>query len=524
MEERMKRVIIVLIVLGILVPKVLEGQDSFKKKLYSEVSDYILSNEHRIINEFIELLSIPNVTSDRVNVRKNAEFIKTMMEKRGIKASILETKGNPVVYGELNVLNADRTLMFYVHYDGQPVDPTKWTETKPFKPTLRPGKLEAGSTTPKPIPFPPAGTKYNEDWRIYARGSSDDRAPIIGILYAIEAIKKANIPLKNNLKFIFEGEEEAGSTNLRPFLEEHKSQLASDVLFMCDGPGYYSGDPTLFFGVRGITSIEITVYGPNTSIHSGHYGNWAPNPAMRLAQLLATMKDADGKVRVKGFYDTVVPLTGSEIEALKKVPSFDSYIMELYGFSGTEGSGKSLIELIQLPSLNINGLQSGWVGKQARTIIPPSATASIDIRLTKGNDAKDMVQKVIDHIKSLGYRIVDQDPDQKTRREYPLIARVEHTEGGYLASRTSMDLPVSKQTIASLTGYFDKDPVLLPSLGGSLPIYVFTDTLNVPTIGISIANHDNNQHQPDENIRIGHIWNAIKTFAAVIMMGDSSQE
>ncbi|MBN1223557.1 MAG: M20/M25/M40 family metallo-hydrolase [Candidatus Aminicenantes bacterium] len=484
------------------------------------VRDYRISREHEIIKEFMELLSLPNVSSDRDGVRKNAEFIQKMMTMRGIETQIMETAGNPVVFGELKVSDAARTLMFYVHYDGQPVDPSKWTETHPFTPALRPAKLKAGTTEPKPIPFPGPGAKFEEDWRIYARSASDDKAPIMAILTALDAFKQAGIGLKNNLKFVFEGEEEAGSTNLRPFLEKHKDLLQCDVLFMCDGPVYYSGDPTMFFGVRGITTLEITVYGPNTSVHSGHYGNWAPNPAVRLAYLLASMRDTTGRVKIKGFYDTVVPLTDFEKKALQAVPSYENEIKENYGFSGEEKNWGSLLEAVQFPALNINGLQSGWVGAQQRTIIPPTATAAIDIRLAKGNDPEDMAQKIIIHIREQGYHVIDHEPDQKTRMTFPLIAKVIRTEEGYKAHRTSMDLPISRMAIRALEKLKGGKPVFLPSLGGSLPIHMFYAILEIPIIGISIANHDNNQHQPDENIRIGNLWQGIETFAGVLMMDE----
>jgi acetylornithine deacetylase/succinyl-diaminopimelate desuccinylase-like protein len=482
------------------------------------VRKYRIAHEHEIIKEYVQLLSIPNVSSDQANVRKNAEFIQQMMTKRGIDARIMETAGNPVVFGELKVNDAKQTLMFYVHYDGQPVDPSKWTDTHPFKPALRPGKLEAGTTEPKPIPFPDPGEKLNEDWRIYARSASDDKAPIIAMLAALDAFNQSGIELKHNLKFIFEGEEEMGSTNLRPFLEKHRNFFKGDVLFMCDGPAYYSGDPTLFFGVRGITTLEVTVYGPNTSVHSGHYGNWAPNPAVRLAHLLASMRDTTGRVKIKGFYDTVVPLTDTEIKALRAVPSFEEEIKTNYGFSEQETHWESLLQSIQFPALNINGLRSGWVGEQQRTIVPSTATAAIDIRLVKGNEARDMIQKIMAHIRKQGYHVVDHEPDQKTRMSYPLIAKVIAEEDGYNAHRTPMDLPICRQVTQSLQSVKDRKFVFLPSLGGSLPIHMFYATLNLPIIGVSIVNHDNNQHQQDENIRIGHLWNGIETYAAILMM------
>jgi acetylornithine deacetylase/succinyl-diaminopimelate desuccinylase-like protein len=486
--------------------------------LFRAVRTYRAAHEHQIISEFTGLLSIPNVSSDLENIRKNAEFIRGMMAKRGIDARIIETKGNPVVFGELRVPGAARTILIYIHYDGQPVDQAKWTDTKPFVPALRPGKLLAGTHEPMPIPFPDQGEPYDENWRIYARGSSDDRAPIIGYMAALDALRAAGVPLKNNLKFILEGEEEAGSTNLRPFLENHRDLLGCDLLFMCDGPAYYSGDPTLFFGVRGITTLEITLYGPNTSVHSGHYGNWIPNPGIRLAHLLASMRDTEGNVKIPGWYDTCVPLTDLEMEAIKAIPSYEQQIMANYGFARPETGWKSLMMAVQYPALNLNGMGCGWTGAQQRTIIPPKATAALDIRLVEGNDPEHMVALVADHIRRQGYHVVNEEPDEETRMKYPLIARVLRKEKGYRASRTSMDHPISQAVIAALSEHCEKPPVLLPTLGGSLPIHLFSDLLKVPVIGVSIANHDNNQHQPDENLRIGHLWNGIEIYAALLMM------
>ncbi len=516
----MKRFFVFVICWFCLVSVVVYGQAVSSKQLLNEVRSYRQAHEHAIVKEFFELLSIPNVSHDRENIRKNAIFIKKMMEKRGIGVQVLETPGNPVIYGELKAKDSvgAKTLLFYIHYDGQPVDPSKWIDSEPFKPILRPGKMEAGTTTPKPMPLPSSGEHFGENWRIYARGASDDKAPIISILTALDAIKHAGIPLKHHLKFILDGEEEAGSPNIRYFLEKYKHLLEGDVLFMCDGPGYFSGDPTLFYGVRGITSVSITIYGPNVSLHSGHYGNWAPNPGMRLAKLLATMKDERGKVAIKGFYDTVVPLSQLEKDALKTIPPYDNDLKKLYGFSLPESGKAGLMESILYPSLNVNGLESGWVGKQARTIVPATAEASIDIRLTKGNDPVDMVRKVIDHIELQGYHVVTAEPDRETRMKYPFIAKVIREEKGYRAARTSMDLPISKNLIKALTGYSPRKPVLIPSLGGSLPIYLFEDVLDIPFIGLPVVNYDNNQHQPNENLRMGHLWQAIETFAAVIMM------
>jgi len=490
------------------------------RELLRKVRQYRQAREPGILREFFQLLSIPNVSKDKGQIIKNAHHIKQMMEKRRIEVQILETEGNPVVYGELQVPGASQTLLFYVHYDGQPVDRTKWIDSGPFEPVLRAGKLDPLSKQPKPQILSSVKGSLKPDWRIYARSASDDKAPILAILTALDALYDARIPLRNNIKFILDGEEEAGSRNLPAFCRKYKDLLAADILFMCDGPCYFSGDPTLFFGVRGITTLEITLYGANTNLHSGHFGNWAPNPAMRLAQLLATFKGPDGRVVIKDFYNSTFPLSKREKQALKEIQPFDKELQTLYGFTDRDMTHLSLMEAIQLPSLNVRGLKSAWIGSQARTVIPAQATASIDIRLVKGNQPGDMTQKVMDHIRSLGFYIIDKDPDQKVRMTHPLLAKIIRSRG-YPASRTSMDLPIVKRVVQTFNGYFKKPPVLLPTLGGSLPIYIFTDTLNIPVIGVSIANHDNNQHQANENLRIGNLWRGIETFAALIMLADS---
>ena len=499
-----------------IVPVLVFSQQPSKQELRKLVREYRIAHEQELFDELVEWLYIPNVANDQLNIRKCAAWLKSAMERRGITARILETGGSPVVYGELNVPGANRTIMFYSHYDGQPVDPTKWIDMEPFAPTMRPGKMEAGSTEPKPIPLPKKGEKINEEWRLYARSASDDKSPITALLAAIDAVKAAGLNFGANVRFIYEGEEEAGSPFLQSFAEKNRSLFETEVLYVCDGPKYFSNQPTLKFGARGITTIDITVYGPNVNVHSGHYGNWAPNPGIKLARLLTSMKHENGNVKVRGFYNTVTPLSRREKEALKTIPSYDEEIKQLYGFAQPEGRGETLMERINLPSLNIRGLESAWVGPQARTVVPAEATAAIDIRMVKGNDPDDMVNKVIEHVKREGFHVVSEDPDQNTRMQYADIVKIVK-RGGYPASRTSMDLEISQLTIDALSDYHDESVVLIPTSGGSVPLYIFTQILDVPTISVPIVNHDNNQHQPNENIRMGHYWQGIETLAALLV-------
>jgi acetylornithine deacetylase/succinyl-diaminopimelate desuccinylase-like protein len=402
--------------------------------------------------------------------------------------------------------------MFYAHYDGQPVDPAAWTNTKPFEPALRSNSIAAGG---KLILFPRGATKYEDDWRIYARSASDDKSPIVALLAALDALRASNLAPAVNVKFILDGEEEAGSPNLEKTVLANAALLKSDVLVTCDGPVHQSGRALVFYGNRGVVDANITVYGPVRPLHSGHYGNWAPNPAMRLAQLLASMKDAQGRVLIEGFYSDVTALTPKERAALEAMPANDKELQEELQFGEAEGGGRKLVDLINQPSLNIRGLRSAYVGAQSQNVVPEKAEASLDLRLVKNVDPQRQVERLIAHIRKQGYFVVSgREPTPAERRAHPRVARVD-SDGGYPAARTSMDLPVS-QAIARTVREAAGEVVLMPTLGGSAPMYIFEDHLKMPVIGVPIVNYDNSQHSHNENLRIGHFWRGIEIYAALM--------
>jgi acetylornithine deacetylase/succinyl-diaminopimelate desuccinylase-like protein len=485
-------------------------------QVVEQVRDYRMNNEDRIVRELAEFLAIPNVASDTTNIQKNAARLVEMLEARGIETHLLPiTDRGPVVFGKLMTPEAKRTVIFYAHYDGQPVDAAAWTDGKPFEPVLRDAAIESGG---KRIPFPGNAAKqpaaYNDDWRIYARSSSDDKSPIVALLAALDALRAKRISLSVNLKVIFEGEEEAGSTNLQRTLELHKNLLGADLLITADGPVHPSGRPLVFFGNRGDIGLDITVYGPVRALHSGHYGNWAPNPAMELSRLLASMKDANGRVLIDGYYDDVVPLTALEKEWLAKMPDNDAELEHELGIAKPEGAGTKLVELLQLPSLNIRGLSSAYVGERAQNVVPDKAEASIDARLVKGEDPRHKFEQIVGFIRKQGYFVMDRESTIDERRAHSLIAKVVD-EGGYRASRTPMDLPVSLALIQLVQDATSGRTVVAPGLGGSVPMYIFED-LGVPWIGVPIVNYDNHQHSSDENLRLGHLWNGIELYAAIL--------
>jgi acetylornithine deacetylase/succinyl-diaminopimelate desuccinylase-like protein len=480
------------------------------------VREYRSMHERDILEELVGFLKLPNIAADSAAIRENAAALLRMMERRGIAAQLLETGGSPYVYGELSVPGATRTILFYAHYDGQPVDPSRWTGHAPFVPVLRDGSLETGAT----IVDLPASGRLDPEYRLYARSASDDKSPIVAMMTALDALRAAALQPAADLKFLFEGDEEAGSPNLGRLVREHGDLLGADLVLAADGPSDPSGLPTLYFGARGIVSVELTVYGPLRPLHSGHYGNWAPNPAMRLAQLLATMKDpVSGKVLVDGFYDDVIPLSEFERAAIAAAPDDDRDQMFALAIAEPEAEGSRLL-LINEPSLNVRGLRSGWVGEEARTIVPDIAIADIDMRLVKDIDPGAQVDRLIAHIEGRGYHVVWNEPDAETRRKYPRLVYAQ-TSDGYPAFRTSMDLPVAGALIAAIERHTGLAAVKLPTLGGSVPLYQFTDVLGVPTVGLPIVNYDNNQHSPNENLRLGNLWSGIEVFAAAMLLPEN---
>jgi len=484
-------------------------------RVVEEVRAYRHANEDRILRELREFLAIPNVASDTPNIQKNAGRLKEMLEARGVETHLLsiENRG-PVVFGKLDTLGATRTVVFYAHYDGQPVVASDWTDKSPFEPILRDNSIEAGGQR---IPFPNSragANSYQPDWRIYARSASDDKSPIVAVLTALDALRAQNIPLAVNLKFILEGEEEAGSQHLQETLQLHKNLLKADLLITGDGPVHQSGRPLVFFGNRGDIGLDITVYGPLRSLHSGHYGNWAPNPAQQLAQLLAAMKDENGRVLIPSYYDDVAPLTPLEKSALDTLPFNDADLQRELGIAKPDGSGKKLVELLQEPSLNIRGMRSGNVGAQATNIVPDQAEASLEARLVKGEDPHKKFEQIAGFIRKQGFFVVDHDPTIEERRVHPQIAKI-IDDGGYRASRTPMDLPVSKALVKIMQQATNNQTVVAPMLGGSVPMYIFED-FKLPWIGVPIVNYDNHQHSADENLRLGNLWQGIETYSVLL--------
>ena len=481
---------------------------------------YREAHEAEIVRDFAELLSYPNRARDTEDITRAALYIRDRLREAGAESELLTIGGvAPLVYGELKSPGATRTLGIYAHYDGQAVDPRNWTHP-PFEPTLYSASMEAGG---EPIPFPAPGEAVDPDWRLYARSAGDDKAPIAAVLAVMQAFREGGVAPTSNLVFFFDGEEEAGSRNLGRYMEMRGDALDEiDIWLFFDGPAHQSGRPQLTFGVRGSMGMEVTVYGATRNLHSGHYGNWTPDTGNILARLLASMKDDDGRVLVEGWYDTVNPIGDEERAALESIPDVDPSLRAELGLAWTEGEPETIAERLLLPALNVRGITSGNTGSLARNVIPNTAVAALGIRLVKGNDPARLRQLVVDHIEAQGFHVVSEDPDMETRLRHARIAKVTGG-GGSPAARTSMADPYAQQVIAAASLAADRafgpgSLVLAPGMGGTLPLHLFTDVAGKPAIVVPVANHDNNQHAPDENLRIGNLWYAIDLYAALLTM------
>jgi acetylornithine deacetylase/succinyl-diaminopimelate desuccinylase-like protein len=457
---------------------------------------YRVQHQGEILDRFTMLLSIPNVAADPVNLSRNADVLVALLQQRHFEARLLTVPGAPpVVFGERLTPGATHTIVFYAHYDGQPVTPSEW-QSPPFVPVLR---------------------DVAGEQRIYARSAGDDKAAIYAQLVALDALEAARIPLRANIRFVWEGEEEAGSPHLEQILNANRELVHGDVWLVCDGPVDQSRKQTLVFGARGDAHVEITVFGPNRGLHSGHYGNWAPNPAMMLVQLLAGMKDDEGHVLIPHFYDGITPLGALEKKALARAPVNDDALRQELSLGHVDGGGAHLLDLLNLPSLNINGISSGQTGPRANNVIPSTATADLDLRLVVGIDWQQQQDRVVDYVRSRGYFVVDAVPTREILLQHPKVAMVKKDSNGYNAVRTPMDLPIAEEVLTAVERARGT-VVEWPTMGGSVPLGAMERAAATRTITVPIANHDDNQHSANENLRLQNLWDGIETMASLLYM------
>jgi acetylornithine deacetylase/succinyl-diaminopimelate desuccinylase-like protein len=479
------------------------------------VREWRAKNERQILAELMQLIAVPNLAANRADIAKNADLLTSMFEKRGFVVSRWETPGSPIVFARRDVANARGTVLFYMHYDGQPTSAKEWTIGAPFSPAA----FDGGT----PVDLAAGTGPVDPNVRIYGRSTSDDKGPIVALLAAVDSLLAAPAPAGGSanvpwsIRVVLEGEEEAGSPNFDTAMRARAAEVRSDLAIIVDSPRHPSGLPTVFYGSRGGATATVTVFGATGDLHSGNYGNFVTDPTMALARLLASMKDARGNVTIKNFYDGVVPLTETERRAIDELPNIDAKLLEGFGLARSEHPDSRIELQHNRPTLSITGIESGAVFAGARSAIPGSASARIEIRLVKGLSAATQLDRLSAHIAEQGFHVVDTEPDAATRRKHPLIARVARSAGGFPIGKTSMDDPRAAVAVGAIRA-LDQGVARLPTIGGSLPFSTFTDTLALPTIGLAVVNFDNNQHAANENIRVGHLWEAIDIFAALLTM------
>ena len=496
----MKKSFFILITISILTSTQLFSQDI-------DVNHISYEDARLSLQTLKDLLAIPNDANYSDDIEKNVVWCESKLEHQGFKTERLETTSAPLLLASQSKVDKSLpSILYYFHIDGQPVDPSFWFQDNPYKSVLKEEREAQGWVD---IPWDTLQSKeLNPNWRIFARSSSDDKSPFIMFLTALQSIKRNKQSIGYNIKVILDFEEEKGSPNLATAVAENKNKLSCDALLIFDGPKHLSNVPTIAYGARGITSLTIKVFGPTFPLHSGHYGNYTPNPALRLSQLLSSMKDEHGRVVIKGYYDGII-LDEKTKEILAMVPDKEAVLRAKLGVGSIDSVGSNYQEALQYPSLNIRGMSSAWVGKEVRTIVPATATAEIDLRLVVESKGERLKSLVKDHIKNQGYLILDRKPSSIERALNAKICQI-NERGVTDAFRTELNSKLGLWVYEAIKQTFNLEPIRVRTMGGTLPTSPFINTLETPAIIVPLVNSDNNQHSPNENLRLGNYFDGVK--------------
>ncbi len=477
----------------------------------NELRDAVDANVGPAIELYREFLSLPNDAMYPDDIERLLSWMEGAFGERAFTTRRIATGGNAALYAERLTSASAPTVLVYLQADGQPVDRSAWAQADPFVAVL---KQKAPDGAWQEVPWSSIDAGYDADWRVFARSASDSKGPMTQFLMAVQLLDELGASPQYNLKVIIDTEEELGSPNLAAALAAHRDLLEADFLLIFDGPPHASNRPTVTFGARGIATVTLTTYGPRVAQHSGHYGNFVPNPAFDLARILASMKSEEGVVTIPGFYDGV-ELTDEIKEILAQVPDDEAAILRSMGVARPDGVAGSLQEAIQFPSLNIRGMGAAWIGDESRTIIPPTATAELDIRLVKESNPRRLIGLVREHIESLGYVVLEREPSEAERLELDRIVTMTY-DISYTAFRSDFDSAAGRMARAGLIHLYGEEPILIRTMGGSIPISLIIDALQIPAAAVPTVNIDNNQHSPNENLRLGNFFEGIVMLMAVL--------
>ncbi|WP_339651691.1 M20/M25/M40 family metallo-hydrolase [uncultured Maribacter sp.] len=462
------------------------------------------------ITNLHHFLKLQNDGNFPEQINKNKQWCDSVFRTLDFKTQTIKTEGAPLLFAEKIYKKNYRNILFYLQIDGQPVDSSAWSQPNPFEPVIK--VYENGIWSP--VEIETNQNIYDDDWRIFARSASDSKGPAMSLISALQILQKQNINPKYNIKVIMDFQEELGSPDLPKAVLENRDLLSADMLFIMDGTRHLSNLPTLTYGARGIATATIKVFGPSYALHSGQYGNYAPNPVFEAARLISSFKDDHGIVQIPGFYDGVV-LTDRDKKLLSTIPENNDSLNIRLGIYNSEQVAPTYQEALQFPSFNIRGLKAAYTGKEVRTLIPEDVIIEIDMRLVPETPAERQLELLRNHILKQGFHLVDSAPNNEDRATFKKLASLEFRIGSK-PFRTDMDSDIGKFLNTALKKVFGNNIVNMRTTGGSQPMAPFIQTLNIPAVSIRIPNPDNNIHGPDENLRLGNYREGILSCLTIL--------
>ncbi len=465
---------------------------------------------HQSLSVYNEFLRIPNNGNYEDQIEQNLQWCLKAFSDRGFSTSIIRSQGLPHLYAEWNSSLSDKSILFYLQIDGQPVDTSEWDQPNPYEPVLK----KFNGTGWEIIDWEHLEKQYDPDYRVFARSASDSKGPAMAFLGAIDILLNNNIQPDFSIKVIADFQEELGSPTLPELVLNNKELFDADMMLIMDGTRHLSNLPTLTFGARGIATVTLKVFGATRNLHSGQYGNYAPNPVFKLAKLIGDMKDDNGRVTIPGFYEGVV-ISDKELEMLQQIPEDPVEIRKSLGIAKPDAVGNSYQEALQYPSLNVRGISAAWVGKEVRTLIPSVAIAEIDMRLVPETEGIRQVNLIRKFIENKGYQFVDSLPTREEREQYDKLISFSYRIGSK-PFRTDFDSPIGDWLSTAMRRTFGDQFVKMRTTGGSQPIAPFITTLGIPAVSIRIPNPDNNIHAPNENLRVGNFLEGIQMCLGIL--------
>jgi len=467
-----------------------------------------------VFPDYFELLTNPSDSIKPEDIQANAAWLVKAFEKRGFHATELDNKGKPLVFASYDGNTGKRpTILFYIHFDAQPVVPSQWSQKDPWTPVVK--KRDADGKwgeVDKAELFRP---DFDPELRIFARAAADDKGPIAMFLASFDLLRAQKKRPAVDVKLLLDSEEESNSAGIPAVVETHSDALKADALVVFDAAEHPSGRPTILFGNRGVTPLTLTVYGPKVPLHSGHYGNYAPNPAQRLARLLAGMKDDDGRVTIPGYYDRT-HLSDADRKVMAEVPDDEAALKKRLGIAEPDKVGGSYQEALQYPSLNVRGMASGGIADKVATIIPAQAVAEIDLRTTVEADGAYLSGLVKDYVVKQGYFLTDHDPTDEERAAHGKIAQLKIGKGDE-GARQDMDSRIGRWAVKALTTSSDQAPVQLRQMGGTVPTADIVEPLKLTFLLVPTVNADDNQHTYDENLRAGQFLTGMRSMLGLLL-------